>query len=184
MSGIFTCIPKESPGYNFRETIDFGKLHTSRRTWIRIPKSVNGEYYKRISGEQTKAMKHAYSFRQIESFADGHAIILSMAREYLGTNYDFLRRNCCTFARDVCTRLGVEEEDIPRWFHNAAEAGAEAEDVINNAENLLRNALDCGRGGDPLDSECYNHGFEVIIDEECVTRHKVIESPGSQPLIF
>ena len=182
MSGIFTCIPKESPGYEFRETIDFGQLHTSRRTWIRIPKSDQSDFNKSISDERTKAMKHVYSFRQIESFADGHAIILSMAREYMGTNYDLLRRNCCTFARDVCMRLGVKEEDIPRWFHNAAEAGAEAEEVMSNVENSLRNMLDCGRGPDP--DECFNHGFEVIIDEECVTRHKVVESPGSQSLIF
>lgn len=195
MSGIFTCTPKESPGYEFRETLDFGKLHTSERTWIRIPKFGKVDSYKTISvalagsfdsGEKvldemsarTKAVKHFYSFREIESFADGHSIIHSMAREYMGTDYDLLRRNCCTFARDACTRLGVKEEDIPRWFHNAAQAGADAEDVINNVENSVRNMLDCADGGDPLDMECYNHGFEVIIDEKDVTSHKVLESPA------
>lgn len=122
------------------------------------------------------ATKLFYSFREIESFADGHAIIHSMAREYMGTDYDLLRRNCCTFARDVCTRLGVKEEDIPKWFHNAAQAGADAEDIIANVENSVRNMLDCADGGDLLDMECYNHGFEVIIDEKGVTSHEVVES--------
>lgn len=59
-----------------------------------------------------------------------------------------------------------------------AQAGADAEDVINNVENSVRNMLDCADGGDPFDMECYNHGFEVIIDEKDVTSHKVLESPA------
>mmetsp|Transcript_8567 Transcript_8567/g.19215 ORF Transcript_8567/g.19215 Transcript_8567/m.19215 type:complete len:877 (+) Transcript_8567:165-2795(+) len=194
MSGIFTCVPRESPGYEYRETLDFGKLHTTKRTWIRIPKAGMGASFKTISaalggsvhnGEKNKNsnaplkdMKD-YSFREIESFADGHAIIHSMAREYMGTDYDLLRKNCCTFARDMCIRLDVQEENIPRWFHNAAQAGADTEDAITNVENSMRSMLDCAEGGDPLDMECYNHGFECIIDEtdKTATKLKVVESP-------
>lgn len=227
MSGIFTCVPRESPGYEYRETLDFGRHHTTRRTWIRVPKSgAGGASFRTIAaalggsadsaetsatgggavsaaGEETKddndgrettattsgatvadnskEMKHLYSFREIESFADGHAIIHSMAREYMGTDYDLLRKNCCTFARDVCIRLGVREEDIPRWFHNAAQAGADAEDAITNVENSVRGMLDCaneGRG-DPLDAECYNHGFEIVMDERLgEDALRVVESPS------
>ena len=80
-------------------------------------------------------------------------------------------------------RLGVKEEDIPRWFHNAAQAGADAEDAITNVEYSVRNMLDCARPVDPLDMEGYNHGFEVILPTGCAqegkvtTGLKVVESP-------
>ena len=67
-------------------------------------------------------------------------------------------------------RLGVKEEDIPRWFHNAAQAGADAEDAITNVEYSVRNMLDCARPVDPLDMEGYNHGFEVILPTGCVQK--------------
>lgn len=205
MSGIFTCVPRESPGYEYRESLDFGKLHTTKRTWIRIPKSGTGTSFKTISAalggtvdsdekivdqrgspinskNASSKDKHLYSYREIESFADGHAMIHSMAREYMGTDYDLLRKNCCTFARDVCMRLGTKEEDIPRWFHNAAQAGADAEDAITNVEYSVRNMLDCAEGIDPLDLECYNHGFEVILpnlekEGKLTTGLQVVESP-------
>ena len=138
MSGIFTCVPKESPGYEFRETLDFGQVHTTKRTWIRIPKTGTGTSFKTISEEFSGSnndceskksdekkifsyspkspLNDVYSFREIESFADGHAVIHSMAREYMGTDYDLLRKNCCTFAREVCIRLGVNDDKIPKWY--------------------------------------------------------------------
>ncbi|KAL9179389.1 hypothetical protein ACHAXT_008679 [Thalassiosira profunda] len=201
LSGIFTCVPRESPGYEYRETLDFGKQYTTKRTWIHIPKAGGGASYQTISaalgdsadssekhGNQTstpvdsdqppsKEYKKLFSFREIETYADDHAIIHSMAREYMGTDYDLLRKNCCTFARDVCMRLGVKEEDIPEWFHNAAKAGADAEDAITSMEFSVRNVLNCAEGLDPLDMECYNHGYEVIPDtEDGVVR--VVESPA------
>ena len=126
----------------------------------------------------SKKNDHLYSFREIDSFADGHAIVHSMAREYMGTDYDLLRKNCCTFARDVCIRLGVEEKGIPTWFHNAAQAGADAEELLAKAEMNVRRLVDCD-GCDPLDRECYNHGFEVIMDEkDAMGRFRVVESPS------
>lgn len=98
-----------------------------------------------------------------------------MAREYMGTDYDLLRKNCCTFARDVCLRLGVEGGKIPRWFHNAAQAGADAEDALAHAERSVRNVLDCAEGEGPLDPECYGHGFEVIPEGGAM---RVVESPA------
>lgn len=198
-------MPKESPGYEYRETLDFGKMHTTKRTWIRVPKSGGGPSFKTISAalggaivdnhddktadeksstppDLSASQRELYSFREIETFADGHAVIHSMAREYMGTDYDLLRKNCCTFARDVCIRLGTKERDIPRWFHNAAQAGADAEDAITNVEESVRNMLDCAEEGDPLDMECYNHGFEIIMEDDgeeqsSTTKLKVVESP-------
>lgn len=90
LTGIFQCMPKGSPGYQFRTTIDFGN------------QAVNGR-----------------------------EIVQKMATEYLGTDYDLLRKNCCTFAYDVCTRLGISEKDIPSWFHNLAAVGAVTQDAAN-----------------------------------------------------
>lgn len=191
MSGIFTCVPKESPGYEYRETLDFGTYHTTKRTWIRIPNNGTGASFNKLSGAFSdlaksneknansaggaSSSKNMYTFRDIDHFADGHAIVHSMAREYMGTDYDLLRKNCCTFSRDVCIRLGVKEDEIPRWFHNAAEAGADAEDAIANAENSVRKLVDCSTGANDND-DCLNHGFEVIMDDKCVLR--VVEAPA------
>jgi hypothetical protein len=173
MSGVFTCTPRESPGYEYRETLDFGKVHTTKRTWIRIPTTTENtcsssnlaadtsddetistttlllsssslsDNEKMLSKKKNSSTITKYSFHEIESFADGHSIILTMAREYMGTDYDLLRKNCCTFAHEVCTRLGVQESNIPTYFHNAAKAGAHAEDVVNNVENSVRSILSC-----------------------------------------
>ena len=215
MSGIFTCTPKESPGYEFRETLDFGRLHTSKRTWIRIPNELvldqplsaafgltkdDGDKVEVVKDTRIKtpssigSKNDGYRFREIESFSDGNAIVHSMAREYLGTDYDLLRKNCCTFARDVCLRLGVDDKEIPSWFHNAARVGADAEDALSNVETSMKHMFDCADGSeDVLDMDGYNHGFEVIVDlnEEGSTRLNVVESPpvyrrlqARQPLFY
>ena len=97
MSGIFTCTPQESPGYEYRETLDFGKLYTTKRTWIRIPKetkldntisaalsgsSDNGDNKESGSDHASPGAgkQQKYSFREMKSFADGHAVVYSMAR--------------------------------------------------------------------------------------------------------
>ena len=104
LSGVFTCHPRTSPGYQYRTTLDFGDRISSTS---------------RIDGTTTY---------------DGHQIMQGMAREYLGCDYDLLRRNCCTFARDACLRLGVTEHEIPSWFLHLSNAGADAHDVVNNVE--------------------------------------------------
>jgi len=195
MSGVFTCTPKHSPGYEYRETLDFGNICTTRKTWIRIPKEnllgktickALGGSRDTVDGDERDMLNTStvstaeYTFRQIETFADGNAVIHSMAREYMGSDYDLLRKNCCTFARDVCLRLGVKEEDIPSWFHNAAKAGADAEDAITSAEQTVKNMFDCAdMEGDPIDlMEGFNHGFEIIADlKKGTSKLKVVESP-------
>ena len=104
LSGVFTCHPRTSPGYQYRTTLDFGD---------RISSTARGD--------------DATTY-------DGHQIMQGMAREYLGCDYDLLRRNCCTFARDACLRLGVTEHEIPSWFLHLSNAGADAHDVVNNVE--------------------------------------------------
>ena len=105
LTGIFTCEPRCSPGYQFRTTIDFGKRVVETKS-------------RRARNRKEKAV-------------EGQEIVRGMASEYLGTDYDLLRKNCCTFAHDVCIRLGINEEEIPSWFHNLAAAGAITQDAAN-----------------------------------------------------
>jgi len=104
LTGVFTCMPKNSPGYQFRTTIDFG---------------------------DRVLMKMKTSAHRKSKSVDRREILRQMAREYLGTDYDLLRKNCCTFARDACIRLGIDEAEIPSWFHNLAEVGAVTQDAAN-----------------------------------------------------
>ena len=197
MSGIFTCAPKASPGYDYRETIDLGKLHTMKKTWIRIPKATSlSPLSQRVSAALVKlteeddaenntssaASQNAYTYREIQTFADGHAVIHEMAREYMGVDYDLLRKNCCTFAHDACLRLGVSEEDIPSWFRNAALVGAQAEDTMTNVDNTVKNVFKCSEEALPMETEACSAGFEVIAKTDgssTLTSLKVVEtSPG------
>jgi hypothetical protein len=49
-------------------------------------------------------------------------LISDMAEEWLGTEYDLLHRNCCTFADTLAKCLLVRR--IPRWVHRLARVGA------------------------------------------------------------
>lgn len=180
MSGIFTCIPKESPGYDYRDTIDLGKVHTTTRIWIKIPKEtymneqISAALAELTDDEEdvandqqsgtTKTSQHQYSFREIETFAEGNAIVHDMVTDYMGLDYDLLRKNCCTFARDACLRLGVKEEEIPNWFHNAAAAGAQAEDTMNHVDNTMKGVFNCSENVPSLETEECRGGFEVIAE--------------------
>lgn len=112
-TGIFTCKPKRSLGYQYRSTIDFGQRAVTRRKWKRVPRPDN-------SGEDRI---------KVEKHIDGRQIIKEMIPQYMGVDYDLLRKNCCTFARDVCLRMNVPEEEIPSWFRNLAESGAITQDI-------------------------------------------------------
>jgi hypothetical protein len=85
-----------------------------------------------------------------------------MATEYMGIDYDLLRKNCVTFARDVCIRLGVKEEEIPTWFRNLCESGALTQDVALQTVEPIQNIFSaCEDYGDFEDSHVED-GFEVI----------------------
>mmetsp|Transcript_27118 Transcript_27118/g.64830 ORF Transcript_27118/g.64830 Transcript_27118/m.64830 type:complete len:100 (+) Transcript_27118:2280-2579(+) len=55
-----------------------------------------------------------------------------MAPQYMGTDYDLLRKNCCSFAKDACVQLGIRQEEIPSWFHNLAQTGAMTHDSFSS----------------------------------------------------
>jgi hypothetical protein len=118
LTGVFTCMPKHSPGYQYRQSIDFGNRLITR----------NDKQGAAGAGSQANASKQ----QQQSVPVDGRDIVRSMAYEYMGTEYDLLRKNCCTFAYDACLRLGVREDEIPSWFHNLAAAGAVTQDAAHS----------------------------------------------------
>ena len=184
LSGVFTCEPMKSPGYEYRTTLDFGERYSTRKFWITVPKS---EYITKIiakkkssSGQENdqtkdddsyhknksnKAMDFAY--RQINLNVNGLQIMREMAGEYMGVDYDLLRKNCCTFARDACLRLGVKEIEIPTWFMNIAEAGAQTEDTIASMEKAMftpiHKIMSCNKEENKKRTEHLESGFEVIV---------------------
>jgi len=190
-TGVFTCIPKHSPGYQYRTTLDFGEVRTVKKQWIQVPLSslvsssdmpeneifdglndeadedshslvamsevqagplggrrrgnfVKGRLEAKFQGVSThldslkeKKTKVEYKYREIETLVEGRDLMREMARDYMGTDYDLLRKNCCTFVKDACLRLGVPEHDIPAWFLNLAETGVATEDAVNTVDGYV-----------------------------------------------
>lgn len=150
-SGIFACHPMQSPGYQYRQTIDLGARALLQKRWVEVEK-----------GESTV-------YQEVEEFVEGKEIVRLMQSEYMGVDYDILRKNCCTFAHDTCVRLGVPDDEIPSWFRNLAESGAATHDLaiatMDSFEPLSKALSSCAederalRKLRTLESE---NGFEVV----------------------
>jgi PPPDE putative peptidase domain len=144
LTGLFTCTPKHSPGYQFRTTIDFGDRFVTKQL-----QPVNS------------TPQSAYALVA----CDGREIIRAMASDYMGTDYDLFRKNCCTFAHDACIRLGVNEQEIPNWFHNLAAAGAVTQDAANSTLGPLTHAFtacELDKFAQYINDTAFDDGFEVI----------------------
>jgi hypothetical protein len=153
-SGVFACRPRSSPGYQYRTTIDFGERPLVRNSWVTLSKQIEG------------SAKPSTVYTQVEEYVLGEQVIKEMQREYMGTDYDILRKNCCSFARDACLRLGIQPDEVPSWFSNLAESGATTQDLALQTVEPINNILStCEEVTtkeylltlDPCDS-----GFEVV----------------------
>lgn len=112
-----------SPGYQYRTTIDFGDIVVTKPT---------GSTPTPTRRRRDEAIIVMGEMDGIVAGVDGREIIREMAMEYLGTDYDLLRKNCCTFAHDACLRLGIHEDDIPSWFCNLSSVGAVTQDAATS----------------------------------------------------
>lgn len=146
-TGVFSCIPKRSPGYQFRTTIDFGER----------PLVTKKAQLKRFSSDSQVSEK-----LQI----DGREVIKQMATEYMGTDYDLLRRNCVTFASDAAMRLGIEEKEIPSWFRNLCESGALTQDVALQTVEPIQTMFSSCEDYGSLAGKTIEDGFEIISKTE------------------
>lgn len=68
------------------------------------------------------------------SVSEIECVIESLAKEYPGTSYNILRKNCCHFADDFCQRLGVGS--IPGWLYRLARLGAVIDRVLQVSEGI------------------------------------------------
>jgi len=150
-TGIFSCIPKLSPGYQYRTSIDFGEVSLRRTSWVEVPpppSSPLSSSNESAGASPRSTISTASSFRHTEELVDGRKVMKEMTVDYMGTDYDILRKNCCTFAHDACVRLGVPEEQIPSWFSNLAKTGAMSQDLANATLEPLQRVLSTGCGED------------------------------------
>jgi hypothetical protein len=167
-------MPKNSPGYQYRTTIDFGERLLMRNAYVCI--SGNEITHER---KLSDTLPNGGEYQEIERHVDGREVLRQMASEYLGTDYDLLRKNCCTFAHDACTRLGVKEGEIPSWFHNLAYAGAVTQDVAKATTRPLTTVLsacDCENGMQEYVAES---GFEVFTDYQGKEQTQVVDFDSS-----
>jgi len=141
-TGIFSCVPKLSPGYQYRTSINLGDRQLTRKYW--------------------QCLDGKSRYREREEHVDGRQVIKEMIPDYMGVDYDILRKNCCTFAKDLCLRLGFTEEEIPSWFGNLAESGARTQDIAYASVEPLRLVLStCDEGIEEVEATGIK-GFEVI----------------------
>lgn len=125
-----------------------------KKAWVSVSAKSSSE------GKTSDSSTPAY--REIERGVDGREVMKQMATEYMGADYDLLRRNCVTFAHDACIRLGVKEEEIPTWFRNLCESGALTQDVALQTVEPIQNIFStCEDYGDFEESNIED-GFEVI----------------------
>ncbi|KAH1089830.1 hypothetical protein J1N35_017087 [Gossypium stocksii] len=65
-------------------------------------------------------------------------ILRELSREWPGSSYDLLSRNCNHFCDDFCERLGVQK--LPGWVNRFANAGDTAIEIAENTAFRLRQA--------------------------------------------
>ena len=155
--------------------------------------------------ESPRSTCSSSSFQFREEFIDGRLVIKEMATEYIGIDYDILKRNCCTFAADACVRLGVPEDQVPTWFRNLAETGAYSHATfvepiqhvlssVGNQQNIVdgQNGYSKSFFGDPSKLWCSNQqlyfstedqepGFEVIAQRNSSNTRDVVVVIDADP---
>ena len=166
-TGVFTCFPRLSPGYQYRTTIDLGERPLIRRSWVSVPSTNDSQMT---------------VYREVEDFIEGRTVMKEMSREYMGNDYDILRKNCCTFARQACLRLGVPDEEIPSWFRNLAESGALTQDAVRATVEPLTSVLsltceDLAQHPTTLDTalDATDEGIETIFQTSDQSRVLVVD---------
>jgi hypothetical protein len=201
-TGVFSCIPKLSAGYQYRTSIDFGSIPLTRSSWVSVPASPKSTIDNHCI-DSPRSICSGSSFLYKEEFVDGRLIIKEMSTEYMGIDYDILKRNCCTFAADACVRLGVPEDNIPTWFRNLAETGAYShttfvepiQHVLSSVGNQHNNVL--GQGSYSQSTYQYSHqqqyqfnycsddqepGFEVIAQRNATNTRDVVVVIDADPI--
>lgn len=113
----------------------YGKEWSFRRTLLGTgiywypPKSCTAHKY-RESVPMGKANVTEEQFLQL---------IHKLKKEWPGSGYDILRRNCCVFSNELCQKLGVGT--IPDWITNLAGVGADLRSVVRRPLRQMEEAV-------------------------------------------
>lgn len=153
-TGVFTCVPRRAPGYEYRATIDFGSRVVRKLQWVNVRRDP--------SEIHLSSKRDSYVYRQVQCFLMGRQLMKEMAAEYRGTDYDLLRKNCCTFAYDACLRLGIKKEEIPTWFKNLSDTGAQTQTIAQSAMSALSMTNCFNPQEKPGPGDVQVGGFEVV----------------------
>ena len=168
-TGVFTCVPKHSPGYQHRTSIDFGRRFVRKKAWVNIQTEL-------VNTRTGKGTKISDVYEEVTRFLDGHEILQSMAPEYRGTDYDLLEKNCCTFARDACLRLGIKEHEIPTWFMNLASAGAMTREAAQRTLSAFALPQSITSRSEKESSHALNDGgIEVILEKDSSRNGEIVK---------
>jgi hypothetical protein len=95
-------------------------------------------------------------------------VVLYLTRFLLSRkqDYDILRKNCCSFAREACLRLGIQPDEVPSWFSNLAESGAATHDLALQTVEPITGILSACEDIDTkeylLTLDPCDSGFEVV----------------------
>jgi len=73
--------------------------------------------------------------------AQVHAIVDLLKPQWMAPSYNLLRRNCCSFSKELAAELGVG--NVPAWLHQFADYGAQWDDYLK-ARQLERAQKEAG----------------------------------------
>lgn len=97
------------------------------------PREHPGHHYR----ETCDMRRTLLSQREVED------LVRSLAKSYQGPGYHLFRRNCCTFAAELCQQLGAGS--LPAWVQRLAHVG---DSVLGASEELARaTPLSCAEAG-------------------------------------
>ncbi|KAJ9679517.1 hypothetical protein PVL29_021439 [Vitis rotundifolia] len=82
-------------------------------------------------------------------------ILRELSREWPGSSYDLLAKNCNHFCDEFCEKLGVPK--LPGWVNRFANAGDAAMEVAGNTALRTSQDRDCNsqQSGIPIPCGCY-----------------------------
>jgi len=132
-----------------------------------------------------RCVAHSYSEsldmgRTPLSKAEVMDVVFTLMKEWPGSSYDSLRRNCCHFSDELCVRLGVGH--IPPWITHLASAASallDAGRMLEDAFSRVRNPFFCcvRQAAHPG----FEHGIVCDEPEAPIGFRRTPSPPGAAP---
>jgi len=186
-SGLYVNLPGKNSNYSYRASVDLGLVKTSRKYWICTPhneKSVENENEDETN-EETKISQdyptpeevrqmeqYPFKRKEVNVFVDGSQVLREMASEWRGIEYNLFSKNCCTFVRSACLRLGIEEDKLPSWLTNLSEGCLATGTILGLPLTRAKGLIERMRNMSML--EFTADGFEISAEYEKITSSRLV----------